>query len=55
MSRLRTRLPHLFSLWAATAAAEGVLYYFFLSQPYFRAFFIPFAAAVLVAALAGMT
>ena len=52
MSRIRTRLPHLLSLWAATAAAEGVLYHFFLSRPYFRAFLVPFAATVLVAALA---
>lgn len=53
MSRLRTRLPHLLSLWAATAAAEGVLYYFFLSRPYFRTFLMPFAVAVLVGALVG--
>ncbi|MFN2565522.1 MAG: hypothetical protein ABR499_11015 [Gemmatimonadaceae bacterium] len=53
MSRLRARLPHLVSLWAVTAGAEGVLYYFFLSRPYFRDFFAPFAAAVLVAAAVG--
>ena len=53
MSRLRTRLPQLLSLWAMTAVAEAVLYYFFLSRPYFRDFFMPFAAAVLVSALVG--
>ena len=53
MSRLRTRLPHLLSLWAAASLAEGALYYFVLSRPYFRTFFMPFAVAVLVAAFAG--
>jgi CBS-domain-containing membrane protein len=51
MTRLRARLPHLFSLWAGTAVAQALMYYFFLSRPYFRAFFAPFAAAVLVIAV----
>jgi hypothetical protein len=50
MSRLRARLPHLLTLWGLTAGAEGLLYYFFLSQPYFREFFAPFAVAALAAA-----
>jgi hypothetical protein len=50
MDRLRARLPHLLSLWALTAVAEGVMYYFFLSRPYFRDFFMPFALVLLVAA-----
>jgi hypothetical protein len=51
MSRLRTRLPHLLSLWATTAVVEAVLYRVFLRRPYFRGFFSPFAFAVLVAAV----
>jgi hypothetical protein len=52
-SRFRTRLPHLLCLWTGAAAAELVLYYLFLGQPYFRALGMPFAAAVLVAAGVG--
>jgi hypothetical protein len=53
MGRIRARLPHLLSLWALTAVAEAVLYYFFLRKPYFRDFFMPFALLALVAAIAG--
>jgi hypothetical protein len=53
MSRLRTRLPHLLSLWAAAVLAEGLLSYFFLSRPYFSTFFMPFAIVVLVGAVVG--
>jgi hypothetical protein len=49
MSRLRTRLPRLAAVWGAAVVAETILYYFFLSQPYFRGFFLPFAMAVLLA------
>ena len=52
MSRLRSRLPHLLSLWAATALVEAALYYFLLRHPFMRDFFAPFAGAVVVAALA---
>ena len=51
MSRLRTRLPALVSVWAAAIVAEAMLYYVFLSRPYFTKVFSPFAIAVLVAAL----
>jgi hypothetical protein len=50
MHRLHTRLPQLISLWAGVTAAEALLYYFFLSQPYFRAFVAPCALAVVIAA-----
>ena len=53
MNRFRTRLPQLLGLWAVAAGAEGVLYYAFLSRPYFRGFFMPFAVAVLLTAVAG--
>jgi len=53
MSRLLTRLPHLLAVWACAALAEAVLYYFFLSRPYFREFVAPFAVALLVAAALG--
>jgi hypothetical protein len=43
----------LLGLWAVTAGAELLLYYFVLSQPYFRTFFGPFAVVVLVAAVVG--
>jgi hypothetical protein len=43
----------LLSLWAATAGAELLLYYFFLRQPYFRTFFGPFALVVLMGAVVG--
>jgi hypothetical protein len=49
MNWRRTRIGRLSGVWLLTAAAEGVLYYFFLSRPYFRAFAVPFAIAVLVA------
>jgi hypothetical protein len=52
MSRLRTRLTALLSVWAAALVAEAALYYFFLSRPYFRRFFSPFAVAVAIAAVA---
>jgi hypothetical protein len=48
-SRLRTRLPRLAAVWGAVVLVEMALYYFFLSQPYFRGFFLPFAIAVLLA------
>jgi hypothetical protein len=51
MSRLRTRLPALVSVWATAVVAEALLYYVFLSRPYFRRFFSPFAVAVAVATL----
>ena len=51
MNRLRARLPHLLALWGGAAAGEVLLYYFFLSRPYFRGFFTPFAIALLVGAL----
>jgi hypothetical protein len=38
-------------MWAAAFVAETMLYYFFLSRPYFRRFFSPFAVVVFVAAL----
>jgi hypothetical protein len=50
MSRLLTRLPHVLALWACAALGEAVLYYFFLSRPYFREFVAPFAVGLLVAA-----
>jgi hypothetical protein len=50
MGRFSTRLPALLSLWASAAVAEAILYYFLVSQPYFRAFFATFAVALLVAA-----
>jgi hypothetical protein len=53
MNRLRTRLPALLSLWAGTAVIEAVLYYLFVGQPYFRAIGLPFAVAVLAAAVVG--
>jgi membrane protein implicated in regulation of membrane protease activity len=53
MNRFRTRLPALLSLWAGAAAAEAILFYVFLSRPYFRTFFAPFAVGVLVAAAVG--
>jgi hypothetical protein len=49
MSRLRTRLTALLTVWATAALAEAALYYFFLSQPYFRTFFMPLAISVLAA------
>jgi hypothetical protein len=33
--------------------AEAVLYYFFLSQPYFRGFVLPFAVAIALVAVGG--
>jgi hypothetical protein len=36
-------------MWAAAVMSEALLYYFFLRQPYFRAFGLPFAVAVLIA------
>ena len=51
MSRLRTRLPALASVWAAALIAEAALYYVFLSRPYFRKVFSPFAIALFIAAL----
>jgi uncharacterized membrane protein (DUF4010 family) len=50
INRLRARLPGLLSVWAAATVAEVLLYYLFLSRPYFREVFLPFAVAVLVAA-----
>jgi hypothetical protein len=52
MGRFRTRLPELLSVWAGAAAVEAILYYFFLSRPYFRGFFLPFAIAIAVVAVA---
>ena len=37
------------SVWAAVIVAEAVLYYVFLSRPYFRRVFSPFAIALFVA------
>jgi small-conductance mechanosensitive channel len=51
MSRLRTRLPTLASVWAAAIVAEVLLYYMFLSRPYFTRFFTPFAVALFAAAV----
>ena len=51
MRRLRTRLPALVSVWAATVVAEATLYYFFLSRPYFRKVFAPLALVVALVAL----
>jgi hypothetical protein len=53
MSRLLTRLPQLLAVWACAALGEAVLYYFFLSRPYYREFVAPFAVALLVAAALG--
>jgi hypothetical protein len=41
----------LVSLWAATVVAEAMLYYVFLSRPYFRMVFSPFAVVVLIVAV----
>jgi hypothetical protein len=46
-------LPSLITIWVAAIVAEAILYYFFLSQPYFRRFFTPFAVVVLVAVIVG--
>ena len=51
MRRLRTRLPELVGLWAATVVAESMLYYFFLSRPYFRKVFSPIALVLVLVAL----
>ncbi len=51
MIRFRTRLPALLSVWAVATGAEAILYFFFLSRPYFRAVALPFALGVLAAAL----
>jgi hypothetical protein len=51
MSRLRGRVPWLLGLWASVGIGEAILYYFFLSRPYFRSFAAPFAVALAVAAL----
>jgi hypothetical protein len=52
LNRLRTRLPGLLGTWLGAAVAEVVLYYFFLSRPYFRTFFAPFAVGIALLALA---
>jgi hypothetical protein len=50
MNRFQTRVGRLVSVWCVAAVAEATLYYFFLSRPYFRTFFLPFAMGVLCAA-----